>query len=78
MTKYLSKRQGGSHNVYHTNRECPTVTAGLREASESEIEWHGLTECQWCATTDADSHPCANTTPDLSYQKALKDRASGE
>lgn len=39
-------------NVYHTNKECRAIGSNIEEVTDSEIEAHGLTECQFCQDGD--------------------------
>lgn len=66
-TKWFSG--GASLNkiaCYHTDPDCKHLKE-RRKATDLEVEWHDLSECQYC---QRDKNP-SNDACDWSYQNAL-------
>lgn len=49
--KYVSTNVKSKTTCYHTDLSCRYLqeTSNFRERSDMYIEWHGLTECPYCA-----------------------------
>lgn len=77
MNKFIPSHGGKrSNNVYHTDKECPTPKANVREVTENEIQHHELELCQWCdPETD---HPNAGVEQDHSYRKFLREAGKND
>lgn len=72
MSKYITSDGSKRNNrVYHTNPNCSTLKADVREVTQSEIQHHELELCQWC-DPEID-HPNAGVEQDHSYQKLLQE-----
>jgi predicted secreted Zn-dependent protease len=74
MTKYIHAESANNKlTVFHTDKDCQTLKGRVRPVTESEIEYHELTLCQWC-DPETES-PNAQYEQDFSYQEALKEAA---